>query len=111
MHSTKNNNVEVKKESIRVTVLLPILRGGGTGVRLLRPFRPGARGLWTRFGLRLSRISDISSGNLMAPRRKCNVCGSQQWRKEPATGLVVCSEGHVLQVRVLLHPTPPSGAQ
>ncbi|KAH9965921.1 hypothetical protein BC827DRAFT_1181039 [Russula dissimulans] len=33
----------------------------------------------------------------MAPRRKCNVCGSQQWRKEPATGLVVCSEGHVLQ--------------
>ncbi|KAF8505783.1 hypothetical protein F5888DRAFT_1798751 [Russula emetica] len=33
----------------------------------------------------------------MAPRRKCNVCSSQQWHKEPATGLVVCSEGHVLQ--------------
>ncbi|KAH9999887.1 hypothetical protein BJV77DRAFT_498700 [Russula vinacea] len=33
----------------------------------------------------------------MAPRRKCNVCGSQHWHKEPATGLVVCSEGHVLQ--------------
>ncbi|KAI0268248.1 hypothetical protein BC834DRAFT_952535 [Gloeopeniophorella convolvens] len=33
----------------------------------------------------------------MAPRRKCMVCGSQQWRKEPATGLVVCSEGHILQ--------------
>ncbi|KAN0126821.1 hypothetical protein V8E52_000461, partial [Russula decolorans] len=32
----------------------------------------------------------------MAPRRKCNVCSSQQWHKEPATGLVVCSEGHVL---------------
>ena len=34
----------------------------------------------------------------MAPRRKCTVCGSHQWHKEPATGLVVCSEGHVLQV-------------
>ncbi|KAI9507923.1 hypothetical protein F5148DRAFT_1304849 [Russula earlei] len=33
----------------------------------------------------------------MAPRRKCNVCGSQQWKKEPATGLLVCGEGHVLQ--------------
>ncbi|KAI0307155.1 hypothetical protein B0F90DRAFT_1807830 [Multifurca ochricompacta] len=33
----------------------------------------------------------------MAPRRKCTVCGSLQWHKEPATGLVVCKEGHVLQ--------------
>ncbi|KAI0254701.1 hypothetical protein BJV78DRAFT_1273782 [Lactifluus subvellereus] len=33
----------------------------------------------------------------MAPWRKCTVCGSNQWHKEPATGLVVCSEGHVLQ--------------
>ena len=42
----------------------------------------------------------------MAPRRKCNVCGSQQWHKEPATGLVVCSEGHVLLVC-----RSPSGTQ
>ncbi|KAI0053573.1 hypothetical protein FA95DRAFT_1481367 [Auriscalpium vulgare] len=33
----------------------------------------------------------------MAPRRKCAVCGSRQWHKEPATGLVICSEGHILQ--------------
>ncbi|KAI0068597.1 hypothetical protein BV25DRAFT_13565 [Artomyces pyxidatus] len=33
----------------------------------------------------------------MAPRRKCTVCGSRQWHKEPATGLVICSEGHILQ--------------
>lgn len=34
----------------------------------------------------------------MAPRRKCPVCGSKQWHKEPSSGLVTCSEGHVLQV-------------
>ncbi|KAI0650789.1 hypothetical protein C8Q79DRAFT_1007021 [Trametes meyenii] len=33
----------------------------------------------------------------MAPRRKCPVCGSKQWHKEPSSGLVTCSEGHVLQ--------------
>lgn len=33
----------------------------------------------------------------MAPRRKCTVCGSNQWHREPASGLVVCSEGHVLR--------------
>ncbi|RPD67187.1 hypothetical protein L226DRAFT_453418 [Lentinus tigrinus ALCF2SS1-7] len=33
----------------------------------------------------------------MAPRRKCPVCGSRQWHKEPSSGLVTCSEGHVLQ--------------
>ncbi|KAH9062691.1 hypothetical protein EDB87DRAFT_1673690 [Lactarius vividus] len=33
----------------------------------------------------------------MAPRRRCTVCGSHQWRREPATGLVVCGEGHVLR--------------
>ncbi|KAI9467023.1 hypothetical protein BJY52DRAFT_39445 [Lactarius psammicola] len=33
----------------------------------------------------------------MAPRRKCTVCGSHQWHREPATGLVVCGEGHVLR--------------
>ncbi|KAA1466439.1 hypothetical protein DENSPDRAFT_768843 [Dentipellis sp. KUC8613] len=33
----------------------------------------------------------------MAPRRRCPVCGSKQWHKEPASGLVTCSEGHVLQ--------------
>jgi hypothetical protein len=46
----------------------------------------------------ISRPSLVRPLNPMAPRRKCNVCGSQQWHKEPATGLVVCSEGHVLQV-------------
>jgi len=46
-------------------------------------------------------LSCSGSDKPMAPRRKCNVCGSQQWHKEPATGLVVCSEGHVLQVRGL----------
>ncbi|KAI0719577.1 hypothetical protein C8T65DRAFT_706255 [Cerioporus squamosus] len=30
----------------------------------------------------------------MAPRRKCPVCGSRQWHKEPSSGLVTCSEGH-----------------
>ncbi|KAI0723281.1 hypothetical protein C8Q76DRAFT_615356 [Earliella scabrosa] len=33
----------------------------------------------------------------MAPRRKCPVCGSKQWHKEPQSGLIACSEGHVLQ--------------
>ncbi|KAI0770859.1 hypothetical protein BC629DRAFT_1642210 [Irpex lacteus] len=33
----------------------------------------------------------------MAPRRRCAVCGSKQWRKEPSSGLITCSEGHVLQ--------------
>jgi RNA polymerase I-specific transcription initiation factor RRN7 len=32
-------------------------------------------------------------------RRKCTVCGSKRWHKEPASGLVACSEGHVLQAR------------
>jgi hypothetical protein len=56
-----------------------------------------------------SSLIRLSSGHyLMAPRRKCNVCGSQQWHKEPATGLVVCSEGHVLQV-CALSGTQPTG--
>jgi hypothetical protein len=46
----------------------------------------------------ISHPSLVRSLSQMAPRRKCNVCGSQQWHKEPATGIVVCSEGHVLQV-------------
>ncbi|KAI0347266.1 hypothetical protein BDW22DRAFT_1321340 [Trametopsis cervina] len=33
----------------------------------------------------------------MAPRRRCAVCGSKQWRKEPSSGLITCSEGHVLE--------------
>ncbi|KAJ7638901.1 hypothetical protein FB45DRAFT_904216 [Roridomyces roridus] len=31
----------------------------------------------------------------MAPR--CPVCRSRQWHKEPSSGLVACSEGHILQ--------------
>ena len=44
----------------------------------------------------LSRI--LRNRTKMAPRRKCPVCGSRQWHKEPSSGLVTCSEGHVLQV-------------
>ncbi|KAM5540486.1 hypothetical protein V8D89_005944 [Ganoderma adspersum] len=33
----------------------------------------------------------------MAPRKRCPVCGSKQWHKEPSSGLITCSEGHVLQ--------------
>lgn len=33
----------------------------------------------------------------MAPRRKCPTCGSKKWHKEPSSGLVACSEGHLLQ--------------
>ncbi|KAL9712889.1 hypothetical protein Ac2012v2_004129 [Leucoagaricus gongylophorus] len=32
----------------------------------------------------------------MAPRRRCPTCSSRQWHKS-SSGLVVCSEGHVLQ--------------
>ncbi|KAF8591519.1 hypothetical protein K439DRAFT_1326822 [Ramaria rubella] len=30
-------------------------------------------------------------------RRCCAVCRSRDWHKEPASGLITCSEGHVLQ--------------
>ncbi|KAF8897618.1 hypothetical protein BD779DRAFT_1491821 [Infundibulicybe gibba] len=33
----------------------------------------------------------------MAPRRRCTTCGSKQWHKEPSSGLIACSEGHILQ--------------
>ncbi|KIJ70044.1 hypothetical protein HYDPIDRAFT_79247 [Hydnomerulius pinastri MD-312] len=33
----------------------------------------------------------------MAPRKKCPLCGSKQWRKDSTTGLITCSEGHVRQ--------------
>ncbi|TFK55944.1 hypothetical protein OE88DRAFT_1621636 [Heliocybe sulcata] len=33
----------------------------------------------------------------MALRKKCPVCGSRKWHKEPSSGLITCSEGHVLQ--------------
>ncbi|KIM46103.1 hypothetical protein M413DRAFT_16851 [Hebeloma cylindrosporum] len=33
----------------------------------------------------------------MAPRRRCPTCGSKQWHKEPSSGLIACSEGHILQ--------------
>lgn len=36
--------------------------------------------------------------DFMAPRRRCPTCGSKQWHKEPSSGLIACSEGHVLQV-------------
>ena len=35
----------------------------------------------------------------MARRRRCPVCKSRQWRKEPSSGVITCSEGHVLMVR------------
>ncbi|KAI6134931.1 hypothetical protein EV401DRAFT_2085234 [Pisolithus croceorrhizus] len=33
----------------------------------------------------------------MAPRRKCPICGCRRWRKDSASGMVTCTEGHVLQ--------------
>ncbi|KAG6336838.1 hypothetical protein ID866_2234 [Astraeus odoratus] len=33
----------------------------------------------------------------MAPSRKCPICSSTQWRKDSASGMVACGEGHVLQ--------------
>ncbi|KAJ6515804.1 hypothetical protein C8R45DRAFT_888912 [Mycena sanguinolenta] len=33
----------------------------------------------------------------MAPRKRCPVCRSRQWHKEPSSGLIACSEGHILQ--------------
>ncbi|PCH41046.1 hypothetical protein WOLCODRAFT_118149 [Wolfiporia cocos MD-104 SS10] len=33
----------------------------------------------------------------MAPKRRCPVCGSRRWRKSATSGLITCSEGHVLQ--------------
>ncbi|KAF9008975.1 hypothetical protein BDQ17DRAFT_1406924 [Cyathus striatus] len=30
-------------------------------------------------------------------RRRCPTCGSKQWHKEPSSGLIACSEGHILQ--------------
>ncbi|KAJ4001064.1 hypothetical protein F5050DRAFT_1561410 [Lentinula boryana] len=33
----------------------------------------------------------------MVARRRCVVCGSKQWHKEPFSGFIVCSEGHILQ--------------
>ncbi|KAJ3989701.1 hypothetical protein F5890DRAFT_1570321 [Lentinula detonsa] len=33
----------------------------------------------------------------MVARRRCVVCGSKQWHKEPSSGFIVCSEGHILQ--------------
>jgi hypothetical protein len=35
----------------------------------------------------------------MGPRPRCPICLSRRWRKDPASGLVVCSEGHVFEVR------------
>ena len=54
-------------------------------------------------------ISGLSSAShdqsqrraLTMARRKCVVCGSKQWHKEPSSGLVACSEGHILQVRCI----------
>ncbi|KAJ7590937.1 hypothetical protein C8J56DRAFT_1163014 [Mycena floridula] len=31
------------------------------------------------------------------PARRCPVCRSKKWHKEPASGLITCAEGHVLQ--------------
>lgn len=53
---------------------------------------------------RLSRHSNLEyirtsrSFYNMAPRQRCPVCRSKQWHKEPSSGLIACSEGHILQV-------------
>ncbi|PFH52800.1 hypothetical protein AMATHDRAFT_73927 [Amanita thiersii Skay4041] len=33
----------------------------------------------------------------MPSKRRCPTCGSKQWHKEPSSGMITCSEGHVLQ--------------
>ncbi|KAK2466277.1 hypothetical protein APHAL10511_001919 [Amanita phalloides] len=33
----------------------------------------------------------------MPSKRRCPTCGSKQWHKEPSSGIIACSEGHVLQ--------------
>ncbi|KAJ3970560.1 hypothetical protein EV361DRAFT_915329 [Lentinula raphanica] len=33
----------------------------------------------------------------MVLRPRCAICGSKQWHKEPSSGFIVCSEGHILQ--------------
>jgi hypothetical protein len=59
--------------------------------------RPGARLLLNLRCGAAHRSSDIRRPPMA--RRKCTVCGSKRWHKEPASGLVACSEGHVLQAR------------
>lgn len=34
----------------------------------------------------------------MPRKTECPVCQSTTWRKEPSSGLLACSEGHILQV-------------
>ncbi|KAF9519116.1 hypothetical protein BS47DRAFT_1370896 [Hydnum rufescens UP504] len=34
---------------------------------------------------------------MTARRKRCPICQSREWHKEPASGLITCSEGHVLQ--------------
>ena len=34
----------------------------------------------------------------MTPRPRCPICLSKRWRKDPTSGLIVCSEGHVFEV-------------
>ena len=36
----------------------------------------------------------------MRPRPRCPICVSKRWRKDPTSGLIVCSEGHVFEVRL-----------
>ncbi|KLO18016.1 hypothetical protein SCHPADRAFT_993823 [Schizopora paradoxa] len=33
----------------------------------------------------------------MAFKKRCKICGSRKWRKSPDGGIIICSEGHVLQ--------------
>jgi len=39
----------------------------------------------------------------MGPRPRCLICLSRRWRKDPTSGLIVCSEGHVFEVRPCSH--------
>ncbi|KZS97967.1 hypothetical protein SISNIDRAFT_405751 [Sistotremastrum niveocremeum HHB9708] len=33
----------------------------------------------------------------MPIRKRCPICASKKWHKEPQSGLIICSEGHVLE--------------
>jgi len=43
----------------------------------------------------------------MGLRPRCPICLSRRWRKDPTSGLIVCSEGHVFEVTHYAHASAP----
>lgn len=50
-------------------------------------------------------ILSLSHCLKMGPRPRCPICLSRRWRKDPTSGLIVCSEGHVFEVHLCPHAT------